>query len=453
MNTTEIHNWGKDIYSNPAVVVTPGSVEEIQAIMRDREHYPAPVRAVGSNHSTTACAVAEGGTVVIMRKLDKIIDIGDDSITTEGGALYIDCALALEKQGKQLYVNVELGNLTMGSACTGGTKDASMPGEVGQVCSYASVIKMVSPTGELIEFNESDSQALQYARSSYGLFGIVYEMTFRIQKLRPLKIYHEGYTLEEFISRLPELKARNESMMLYFFPHEDKIMVEYRIYREGDRFSRRWVWKIRNWVWKTFAPAYGWFVSKYVPWLGLRYWLVDTLNKIIRASQCGLLKGDATSAAAQMIRYPETSGRSKYTFSIWAFPEETYPDILRGYFSFCKDYYRKTKWRCDMLNVGYRIAEDQGSLFSYSYSGTVLTLDPVATGAHGWDEFLRAYNDYCCKQGGVPLFNQTKWITPKQACNAFGDRIAEFRAQVEHYDPEQRMLNSYFRERIFQSCD
>ena len=453
MNTTEIHNWGKDIYSNPAVVVTPGSVEEIQAIMRDREKYPAPVRAVGSNHSTTACAVAEGGTVVNMRKLEKIIEIGEDSITTEGGALYIDCALALEKQSKQLYVNVELGNLTMGSACTGGTKDASMPGEVGQVCSYASVIKMVSPTGELIEFNESDPQALQYARSSYGLFGIVYEVTFRIQKLRPLKIYHEGYTLDEFISRLPELKARNESMMLYFFPHEDKIMVEYRIYRDGNRLSRRWVWRIRNWVWKTFAPAYGWFMSKYVPWLGLRYWLVDTLNKIIRAVQCGLLKGDATSAAAQMIRYPETSGRSKYTFSIWAFPEETYPDILRGYFGFCKDYYRKTKWRCDMLNVGYRIAEDRGSLFSYSYSGTVLTLDPVATGAHGWDEFLRAYNDYCSKQGGVPLFNQTKWITPKQACTAFGDRIAEFRAQVEHYDPDQRMLNAYFRDRIFQSCD
>jgi len=391
MAGTEIHNWGKDIYSIPAVVVTPKSVEEIQQIIRDKAKYPSPVRAVGSNHSTTACAVAEGGTIVNMRELDEILEIGEDSVTAQGGALYIDVALALEQEGKQLFVNVELGNLTMGSACTGGTKDASMPGEVGQVCSYATRIKMVAPDGELVEFHESDPQALQYARSSYGLFGIVYEVTFRIQKLRPMKIYHEGYGLDEFVDRLPELRSRNESMMLYFFPHEDKVMVEYRVYREDGRFSRRWVWRVRNWVWKTFAPAYGWFVSKYVPWRGLRFWLVDALNAVVRWVQCRFLRGDGTSAAAQMIRYPLTSGRSKYTFSIWAFREEEYPDILRGYFAFCKDYYRKYGWRCDMLNVGYRIAADQGSLFSYSYSGTVLTLDPVATGGHGWDEFLRAY--------------------------------------------------------------
>lgn len=452
MPATEIHNWGKDIFSNPEVIVKPETVEEIQALMRDRQRYPSPVRAVGSNHSTTACGVAEGGTLVDMRKMNKILSIDADTITTQAGTLYIDAALALERQGKQLFVNVELGNLSMGSACTGGTKDASMPGEVGQVCSYATRIKMVSPSGELIEFDESDPKALQYARSSYGLFGIVYEVTFKVQKLRPMKIYHEGYTLEAFIQRLPELTARDESMMFYFFPHEDRIMVEYRAYQDGDRFSRRWVWKVRNWVWKSFAPTYGWFVSKYVPWRGLRYWLVDTLNKIVRWVQCGMLHGERTSPTAQMIRYPETSGRSKYTFSIWAFPEEEYPAILRDYFAFCKDYYRKTHWRCDMLNVGYRIAEDRGSLFSYSHSGKVMTLDPVATGAHGWDEFLRAYNDYCVKRGGVPLFNQTKWILPEQACQAFDGRIAEFREQVERYDPEQRMLNQYFRERVFQDC-
>jgi hypothetical protein len=449
--SVEIHNWGKDIYSYPTVVVTPESVEAIQAIMRDKDRYPAPVRAVGSNHSTTRCATAEGGTVVVMRNLDKVLEIGEDTVTAQGGALYIDTALALEKEGKQLFVNVELGNLTMGSACTGGTKDASMPGEVGQVCSYASVIKMVSPSGELIQFDESDTEALQLARSSYGLFGIVYEVTFRIQKLRPMAVYHENYGLEEFIARLPELKAREASMMLYLFPHEDKVTVEYRKYGEGERTSRRWVWRVRNWVWKTFAPAFGFFVSKYVPWLGMRYWLVDTLNGLIRGVQRAFLHGKRTSAAAQMIRYPETSGRSKYTFSIWAFPEEEYPDILRGYFQFCKDYYRKFGWRCDMLNVGYRIAEDQGSMFSYSYSGTVMTLDPVATGAHGWDEFLRAYNHYCAERGGVPLFNQTKWITPKQARKAFGERIDQFRAAVERHDPERRMLNAYFRERFFES--
>lgn len=448
--SNEIHNWGRDIYSYPAVVVTPESVEELQEIMRNETDFPAPVRAVGSNHSTTRCATADNGTVVKMNKLNRILDIGEDTVTTLAGALYIDTALALEKEGKQLFVNVELGNLSLGSACTGGTKDASMPGEVGQVCSYAINIKMVSPGGELIEFNEYDPETLQLARSSYGLFGIVYEVTFRIQKLRPMAIYHENYSLDTFINELPALKARNESMMLYLFPHEDKVTVEYRKYGDGNETSSRWVWQLRNWFWKNFSPLFGWFVSKYVPWSGLRYWLVDSLNAIVRVVQKALLHSNRTSPAAQMIRYPETSGRSAYTFSIWAFPEQKYPEILRGYFQFCKDYYRKFDWRCDMLNVSYYIAQDQGSLFSYSYDGAILTLDPVSTGGHGWDEFLRAYNHFCSENGGTPLFNQTKWIRPEQARKAFGGRIKQFRAAAEKYDPRQRMLNNYFRQQLFE---
>lgn len=446
---TEIHNWGRDIYSYPAVVVTPETVEELRQILRDKEHYPSPVRAVGSNHSTTRCAVADGGTLVVMKKLNRIIEIGENTITAEGGALYIDAALALEEEGKQLYVNLELGNLSLGSACTGGTKDASMPGEVGQVCSYASEIKMVGPDGELLEFNEDDPQALQLARSSYGLFGIVYQVTFRVRKLCAMAVHHENYTLEEFIDRLPALQQRGESMMLYLFPHQDKVTVEYRKYGENSRTSRRWIWRLRNWVWKTFAPAFGWFVSKYVPWTGLRFWLVDRLGGITRWVQGVILRGANTSPTAQMIRYPERSGRSAYTFSIWAFPADAYADALSGYFQFCKDYYRKYDWRCDLLNVGYRIAADRGSLFSYSYHGDVLTLDPVASGDHGWDEFLRAYNEYCSERGGVPLFNQTKWITPRQARKAFGDRIDRFRTALQKYDPGQRMLNRYFREQFF----
>ena len=276
-----------------------------------------------------------------MKRLNKILEVGEHTVTAEGGALYIDVALALEKQGKQLFVNVELGNLTLGSACTGGTKDASMPGEVGQVCSYAVNIKMVSPSGELIEFDEDDASALQLARSSYGLFGIVYQVTFRIQDLRPMAVHHENYEVEEFLRRLPELKARGESMMLYLFPHEDRVTVEYRRYIDGEGTSQRWIWKVRNWTWKTFAPLFGWFVSKYVPWHGLRFWLVDALNAIVRSVQERVLRGNATSPAAQIIRYPEQSGRSAYTFSIWAFPEDAYPDVLRGYFQFCRDYYRR----------------------------------------------------------------------------------------------------------------
>src|SRR5579871_3583563 len=214
MQGAVVHNWFGSITSSPRVVVEVNTVEEIVAIVKDPQRYPSPVRAVGSNHSTTECGVAEGGTLIVMRNMDRILEIRDDTVTAQAGALYLDVNHELLKRNLQFYVNVELGNLTIGSACCGGTKDASMPGEFGQVASYAVAIKMVTPAGELIEITESDPQLLQVARSSYGLFGIVYEATFRVRPLAALTVHHETFSLDEFAQQLPSLKARGESIKI-----------------------------------------------------------------------------------------------------------------------------------------------------------------------------------------------------------------------------------------------
>jgi hypothetical protein len=41
----------------------------------------------------------------------------------------------------------------------------------------------------------------------------VTEATRRVGPIRPLAVYHETFSLEDFIQKLPELIARNESMM------------------------------------------------------------------------------------------------------------------------------------------------------------------------------------------------------------------------------------------------
>ena len=168
------------------------------------------------------------------------------------------------------------------------------------------------------------------------------------------------------------------------------------------------------------------------------------LNRIIQLALKIIVSSDHTVPTDQLIRYPHVAGKIKYTFSIWAFPEDKYSDILRAYFEFCKKHYKDTGYRCDLLNVGYRIYKDQSSLFSYSYDGNVMTLDPVSTGGAAWEDFLKAYNDFCSDHGGVPLFNQTKWITPEQARKAFPVRLDIFKAKQKEYDPTNRLLNDYF---------
>jgi len=217
MSELTVTNWFGDLISHPTVIVEARSVDDIVTVLKNPDKYPSPVRAVGSNHSTAPCGVADGGTLIQM-KMNQILNVGTDTLTVEAGAIHLDMAKELESRNLQFYVNTEIGRLSAGSAACAGTKDASMPGEHGQVGSYVIGVKMVLPSGDLLEVTEDRDPALmQKMRSSYGTFGIIYEVTYRIRKLLPLDVHHKTFTLEEFTKTLPELLSLNYSMMFYIF--------------------------------------------------------------------------------------------------------------------------------------------------------------------------------------------------------------------------------------------
>lgn len=448
MNIPTAMNWEESINIRPSVIIKPRNVEELQEIVKNKSEYPSPLRAGGSRHSTTKCTVADDGTLVDMRNMNRIIEIKDDYVRVEAGCLFIDVAHELRKCGLQFYVNVEIGNITMGSAATCGTKDASFFGEYGQMASYLKEVKMVNSKGEIVVLNEDQKEDLQVFRSSYGLMGIVYEVCFRVKRIQPLKVYHKTYSLDEFEALHPTLCNSKESLMFYLFPFDDQITIEYRSYlpQKGLFLKNNLVWKFRNYVWKKFAPGAAYVLMKSLP-SKVAYRFVDALNVIIRKCLVHVIKSCRTVAADQIIRYPEVKGISKYTFSIWAFPEENYPKILRAYYQFCKDYYQKTGYRTDILNVGYRIEKDTNPIFSYSYDGAVMTADPVATGGRGWDEFLKAYNNFCVDYDGIPMFNQSKHLNGELIIKAFNpERVQLFKKYREQYDPDRRFLNQYFKD-------
>jgi hypothetical protein len=444
-----VTNWFGNVSSDPAVIVDAASVDNIVAILKNPAKYPSPVRAVGSNHSTSACGAADGGTLIRMAKMNAIVSITADTVTAQAGALYIDIAQELKKHQLQFFVNTEIGSLSAGSAACCGTKDASMPGEYGQVNSYVTNIKMVLPSGELLEVSENQPDLMQQVRSSYGTFGIVYETTFRVRPVLPLAVHHETFTLEDFTARLPELKARGESMMFYIFPFEDLITVEFRRYNPGALGDpNRIAWPLRNYMWASAGPLFCSQVESDIADKEVRYGVINSFCALWRFKLENLVSSDYTIAIDQIIRYPLVAGDSRYTFSLSAFPEGNYAAVLAAYSEFSKQYYAQYGYRTNMLTVGYWIAQDQSSLLSYSYDGGVMTIDPVSTGNPGWDQFLTAYNQFCSAHGGIPLFNQTDGITPAQVQQALGPRLAKFAAARRVYDPAGRLLNAYFRDML-----
>lgn len=407
MSGTVVTNWFGDLVSHPRVIVEASSASDIIRILKNPDQYPSPVRAVGSNHSTAPCGVADGGTLVKI-KMNRILGFTADTVAVEAGALYIDIAKELEKRTLQFYVNTEIGSLSAGSAACAGTKDASMPGEFGQVGSYVVGVKMVLPSGELLEVKEGQQDLM--------------------------------------IDTLPELKALNYSMMFYIFPFEDLITVEFRRYNPtATGKPNRHAWELRNYLWSKAGPRFAQDIENSISDPKVRYAVIDGFCAMWRFKLENLVVSENTVPTDQIIRYPTVSDDSRYTFSLFAFAEERYPQALTDFFQFCRDYYHHNGYRSNLLNVGYRIAKDQQSLLSYSYEGPVMTVDPVSTGNPGWKTFLEAYNEFCAARGGVPLLNQTYGVGAAQADKAFGDRLKVFEETRKAFDPTDRLLNEYFK--------
>jgi hypothetical protein len=159
-----------------------------------------------------------------------------------------------------------------------------------------------------------------------------------------------------------------------------------------------------------------------------------------------IVSSDYTIPPDQIIQYPPVSNDSRYTFSLFAFPEDDFPAALSSFYKFCTGYYAQKGYRSNLLYVGYRIAQDQKSLLSYSYDGTVMTIDPVSTANPGWDDFLTAYNEFCINLNGKPLLNQTPGLTAAVLQGAYGSRLKAIEDARKQYDPQDRLLNNYFRD-------
>lgn len=446
----QIRSWDGSLVTNPAAYARPRSIPDVVQAVRDRGRHPSPVRALGSRHSVAACTAADGGTVVDMRGMNRILDIGPDHVRVQAGALYIDVAAALEARRLQFHVNTEIGNLTAGSAACCGTKDAAFTigeqEEFGQVGSYVSAVTLVTASGEVVDVREDrDPELMALVRSSYGLVGIVAEVTFRVKPLQALAVSHRMYGLEDFLAALPDLRRQHQSLMMYILPASRTVLVELRSYRPDLPAVRRWPWRLRNFVWASAAPLAAAVATRVIPSSPLRHALLQAGGRALQEIVPHVIRQPDTVPSAQIIRYPPQGGLRAYVFTFWAFPEATYPDVLRQYCDFYVGHERRTGYRPNLLTVGYRVNQDRSSLLSYSADGPVITIDPVSTGDPGWEGFLRAYNDFASARGGVPLLNQTPLLTPAQAARAFGARLETLRRERRRLDPEDRFLSPYFR--------
>lgn len=309
-------------------------------------------------------------------------------------------------------------------------------------------MKWVTPSGDLAEASTDNNPGLLYTmRSSYGLCGIVYEVTLRI---KPIEALHFTY-LPRPVDELTEAEVdgfldNSEGLICWTVGRTAIFQQRHRVAEPGILSSL--LADARRLLWSYEAAHFGQLIDRFIK------------NPVLRdAAQGGdfdaakllyadlhLAGGITVLAPDKIIDYHDTPATARYTFTFWAFPRPQWLTTLLAYLDFTDQYFKDTGFRCNMPLGAYHIRRDANSLLSYTQDQEIFSIDPIhaPTDVSAWQNFLRKFNEFASQRNGIPLLNQSPFVTQSQVQVAYGERWTKFSAAVRAADPTARMLNPFF---------
>ena len=192
-------------------------------------------------------------------------------------------------------------------------------------------MKWVTPSGDLAEASTDNNPGLLYTmRSSYGLCGIVYEVTLRI---KPIEALHFTY-LPRPVDELTEAEVdgfldNSEGLICWTVGRTAIFQQRHRVAEPGILSSL--LADARRLLWSYEAAHFGQLIDRFIK------------NPVLRdAAQGGdfdaakllyadlhLAGGITVLAPDKIIDYHDTPATARYTFTFWAFPRSQWLTTLR----------------------------------------------------------------------------------------------------------------------------
>jgi hypothetical protein len=430
--------------TGPAANVQVSTPSEIHQVLMDAKRYPSPVRPTGSGSSTTRCITANGGTQLDLSTMNRVLKIDRDTVTVQPGISLPDLAEVLSEEGLELIGGFDLANRTVGGAVCAAGVEASMAGDVGQFASHVTQLKAVSPNGKKFVINDKTKNLLALMRLSYGLLGVVYEVTLRVRPVQGFAVQTAKTSFQDFGKLGAKLLGAKAGVKLYLLPFRNRIYFELRSPAAEADPGRKFAWRFKDWAGYSALPEAARSLGRALPIRQLRYPLIDSLSEVAQRLVNNALVKSGSNAVEQSGRYRLLGSKSRFTYTTWAFSAADFANVALAYKLFCKEHYLRSGFRCDMPTVSFRLNQDRSALLSPSFDSPMFTLSPLSTQTEGWDDFVLDFADFAAQHNGVPFFNQTRNATPETVAQRYGTRLPFFNKVRRQLDPHDRLLNQFF---------
>jgi FAD/FMN-containing dehydrogenase len=425
-------------------VVRPRTLKELRECLVPGSPYLPPFRPMGAGSSSTDCVAASAGTVIDMSAFDEIVNIDayEDTVIVQPGVRLGRMASALAHHGLELAGSHDLVGRTVGGAIAGGCIGPNIANDGSFFAAQALAMKVVTPNGRLLEVSRDKQNLLNAFRLSYGMLGTICEVTLRVRPITPFAVAHRRCTIEQFAAAAERLCRSDLGIKFYLMPFRDRVYLDLRRYTREATSAHRIPWKIKDWGESTVLPHVFKSLNRILPVPGVRYRIIDEISRVTQ----GIVNNRFVTSGSNSTASPDDGPRERQrvlNYSTWAFPAADFAIVVQAYREFCLRVRKESGFRCDMPTVGYRIARDRSALLSPSFDEPMIALCAMSTQEKGWEDFVLDFAEFAEQWGGMPLFNQTRGLTPGYCSEAFGSRLDFFRRIRRQLDPDDRMMNPF----------
>lgn len=172
----------------PDYIVHPGTIEEISYIMEIANKYRIPVVPFGGGSGTQGGALpVYGGIIVDLKRLDKIIEIDEKSltVTAESGIILSQLEWALNEKGLTLPHYPASANCATLGGCLAPRGTGTISTKYGKAEDMVLNMEVVLPTGEIIQTplvpqHASGPDFFRLFLGAEGTFGIITKATMQL---------------------------------------------------------------------------------------------------------------------------------------------------------------------------------------------------------------------------------------------------------------------------------
>jgi len=427
------------------VVIRPTHPATIYDALKPGSDYLPPFRPAGANSCATECAASTAGTVVDMTALDQIkkIDTYAHTVTVQAGVRIGELAKELAEVGLELAGSHDLASRTVGGAVAGTCIGPAFGEDGGLFASQVRSIRVVAPNGKPIKIRKDQNNLLNAFRLSFGMLGVIYEITLNVRPIRPFAVKHRRCSFGQFAGIAELLSGVDVGLKFYLLPFRDRVYLDLRRHSRDPGAAHQIPWKIKDWGESTVLPHVFKSINRFVPGAAVRDRLIDEVSQVTHGLVNNRLVSTGSNSTAQICSAIESDISDQLHYSTWFFPAAEFAIVVQAYREFCIQTRKRSQYRCDMPTVGFRVGRDRSAMLSPSFDEPMIALRAISTQSEGWENFAIDFGDFARHWGGIPTFNQTRDIPADYPRQVFGSRLVFFKKIRKQMDPEDRMMNVF----------